>query len=107
MRHIGFLVILSLWVGANNFESHCKSCHGMERQLHIFMHRYTLKYSSKERIEKAMFEYIKNPQASNSIMPLGFITRWGVKKPTTLDDKTLKEAIGEYYRLYNLSKVWE
>jgi hypothetical protein len=78
----------------------------MEHQLNIFMHRYTIKYSSEVRIKEALFKYMKNPQASSSVMPMGFLNRWGVKKPTTLSDKALKEAIDEYYRLYNLKKVW-
>jgi len=107
MRYIRVLIILSTLLVADSYESKCKSCHTMEHQLQQFMHRYTLKYSSEKRIKKALFEYLKNPKAPNSIMPMGFINRWGVKKATTLDDKSLKEAINTYYHRYNLKKIWK
>jgi len=107
MRYVKLLVALSILLSANIYESNCKSCHGIENQLNIFMHRYTLKYSSEKRIKKALFEYMKKPEATNSIMPMGFINRWGVKAPSTLSDRELREAIDSYYHLYNLRKVWE
>ncbi|MEA2029091.1 MAG: hypothetical protein U9N49_08960 [Campylobacterota bacterium] len=107
MRYIRVLILLSVLLQANVYESNCKSCHAMEHQLQKFMHRYTLKYSSETGIKKALFEYMKNPTANNSIMPMGFINRWGVKKATTLDDKSLQEAINTYYRHYNLKKIWK
>lgn len=107
MRYFRILMILSALLWGESYERDCKECHKMEHQFQIFMHRYTLKYSSETRIKKALFDYLKNPQAQNSIMPMGFINRWGVKKPTTLDDKSLKEAIDAYYNQYNLHKVWK
>ncbi|MBN2826337.1 MAG: hypothetical protein JXQ76_13485 [Campylobacterales bacterium] len=107
MRYFNLLAALSILASANSYEANCKSCHTMEQQLNIFMHRYTLKYSSPKRIKQALFTYMKNPQATNSIMPMGFLNRWGVKKPSSLSDQELQEAIEEYYRLYNLQKVWK
>jgi len=107
MRYFNILIFASILLYSDAFQSHCTTCHQMERQLQMFIYRYTLKHSSEKKIKSALFDYLKNPQAQNSVMPMGFINRWGVKKPSTLNDKTLKEAIDGYYQRYNLKKVWQ
>jgi hypothetical protein len=103
MRYISILIILFLSVlSADTFDENCRTCHKQERQLQMFMARYTLKYSNEEDVKKAIYKYLKNPDSKNSIMPFGFINRWGVKEKSDLDDKRLKEAINLYYKKYNL-----
>lgn len=67
------------------------------------MKKYTLKYSSEERIKKAIFEYLKDPTYDKSILPLEYLKKFGIKKKSELDDKTLKKMIDIYYNKFNLS----
>jgi hypothetical protein len=86
------------------FDTNCKNCHFSHRQLNIFISRYTLQYSNENDIKKAIFKYLKNPKKENSVMPIGFLNRFGVKKPIQLNDKLLKKSIDQYYQIYNLQK---
>ncbi len=66
------------------------------------MKKYTLKYSSQKRIKEAMFNYLKEPNATKSILPAEYTNKFGVKQRSSLDDETLKEMIDIYYQKYNL-----
>ncbi|PHS57014.1 MAG: hypothetical protein COB17_07285 [Sulfurimonas sp.] len=68
------------------------------------MKKYTIKYSSERRIKKALFKYLKNPSYSTSLLPFGYLRRFGIKKKTTLSDKNLKNMIDTYYEQYNRKK---
>ncbi len=89
---------------ANSFEENCLSCHVNEFQLNMFMKKYTLKYSSEKRIKKAIFQYLKNPTYDKSILPFGYLNRFGIKDKTSLQDKELQKMINIYYEKYNISK---
>ena len=104
MRYIKIFITLLICVNlnANSFEKNCKNCHFQTRQLEMFISKYTLKYSSEDRIKKAIFKYIKNPSIQTSVMPRGFLNRWGVKEATTLDDIELKNSIDSYFKRYNI-----
>lgn len=107
MYYIKLLIITlisTIYLQANSFETNCTSCHFANQQLSSFMARYTLKYSSEKKIKKAIFDFLKNPTKDNSIMPIGFISRWGVKEKSVLSDYTLKKAIDEYYNEFKLHK---
>lgn len=86
------------------FEQNCKNCHFAPRQLDMFISRYTLKYSSETKIKEAIFKYLKDPKEENSVMPRGFLARFGVKNRSTLDDAILKKSIDQFYDIYNLKK---
>lgn len=71
------------------------------------MKKYTLKYSSETKIKKAIFDYLQEPSYEKSILPVGYINRFGIKEETMLDDKILKEMIDIYYKQFNLkSKIY-
>ncbi|MFA6684956.1 MAG: hypothetical protein WCS26_06815 [Arcobacteraceae bacterium] len=101
-RILIFSTIVTFSNGNSTFETNCLGCHITNQQLFVFMQRYTLKYSSETNIKNVMIEFLKNPQIENSIMPRGFLDRFGVKEKTNLDEKFLREAIDEYYVKYNI-----
>jgi hypothetical protein len=71
------------------------------------MKKYTLKYSSEEKIKKAIFQYLKNPTFKKSILPVEYLNKFGIKEKTTMDDKTLKDMIDIYYNKFNMhSKLY-
>lgn len=94
-----FLISDSLFGG--NFEKNCLECHFATEQLKMFLERYEEKYGSEKEVKKAIFEYLKNPKKETSIMPNGFLRRFGIKEKSTLSDKILKEEIDTYYTKYN------
>jgi hypothetical protein len=101
---LGGLVAFPLYLGANSYESNCLTCHFNERQLGMFFSRYSVKHSSEKRIKQAIESYLTYPKASQSVMPFGFLNNFGVKKPTTLDKKSLQEAINIYYQKFTYTK---
>ncbi|MDD2699161.1 MAG: hypothetical protein PHF17_10200 [Arcobacteraceae bacterium] len=92
-----FLPLLSF---GNIFETNCLQCHTVNKQLEMFMSRYLLKYSSEKEVQKAIFLYLKNPKEETSIMPMGFLNRFGIKEKSTLSDNELKNAIWLYYKKF-------
>ena len=67
-----------------------------------FFFRYLLKYSSEEKVKRAMMDYFKDPKPENSILEPWLISRIGVKKRTTLTDKELQNALQEYWETYKV-----
>lgn len=101
-----FLIISTLLVGSE-FEKNCLTCHGDDFKFNIIMKKYTLKYSSKKRIKRAIFEYLKNPSYEKSILPSDYIKKFGIKEKSPLEDKELNEMIDIYYDKFNLqSKLY-
>ncbi|MBN2782591.1 MAG: hypothetical protein JXQ66_05065 [Campylobacterales bacterium] len=104
-KTIILVLILSSCIYSDSFEKNCQKCHFQERQLQMFMSRYTLKYSNEDDIKKAIFYYLKAPKIEDSVMPSGFLNRWGLKESSTLEDRELKKSIDDYYNRYNLIKL--
>lgn len=87
---------------ATEFETNCLTCHMQEFKFKMFMKKYTIKYSSEKRIKKAIFKYLKNPEYQTSVLPFGYLRRFGIKEKTNLADKDLKDMINIYYNKYNI-----
>ncbi|MCW8895805.1 MAG: hypothetical protein OQK48_04235 [Sulfurimonas sp.] len=98
-----FIILFSSILGASSFEQNCLNCHGDDFKFNMMMKKYTLKYSSEKKIKKAIFEYLKNPTFEKSILPVGYLNRFGIKEKTSLDDKLLKEMIDVYYDKFNMN----
>ncbi|MFZ9659924.1 MAG: hypothetical protein ACO29X_05170 [Arcobacteraceae bacterium] len=108
MYHYKKIVFFILLIGQNifgsSFETNCLECHFAKEQLKMFLERYEEKYGSENDVKKAIFKYMKNPKKENSIMPSGFLKRFGVKEKSNLNDIALKKAIDIYYDTYNIKK---
>jgi hypothetical protein len=95
-----FLSTLTLFASES-----CLECHKKQQiPSELIYKRYLLKYSTKNRIEKAMFLYLKNPNPKNSIMPKPFFSKFPMKKATNIDDKSLKKAIERYIEKFDVKK---
>ena len=108
MVKIILLAVISLtFLNASSFEQNCLSCHGNDFKFNMMMKKYTQKYSSEKRIKEAIFDYLKEPLSTKSILPSEYIQRFGIKEKSNLDDKTLKRMIDIYYEKFNLrSKLY-
>jgi hypothetical protein len=85
------------------FNENCMVCH---KQLSFNLERiffdYLLKYSSEEAVKIALIDYLKDPNPDTSVMSKDYIRRFGVKKPTNLNDVELKMAIDYYWDRYKV-----
>jgi len=107
VKKAAILILFSTYLNASEFDRNCLNCHGDDFKFHVIMKKYTLKYSSEQRIKKAMFEYLKEPAAERSILPAEYINRFGIKEKSALDDEKLMRMIDIYYKEFNLpSKLY-
>ena len=97
-----FLMMYSL-LQANVYESNCVSCHNeLPVSIDKYFYRYLLKYSSQKKVKTAMIRYLKTPSKKKSVMAEAFISRFGVKKTTTLKYEDLKKAVDIYWDKYKV-----
>jgi len=99
-----FVVLFSLVQAKEDiYQKNCVSCHKNQAvSLDKFFYRYLLKYSSEKNVKKALFDYLKKPSYFKTVMPKGYINRYGVKLPTKLSDKELQKAIDIYWDKYKV-----
>ncbi len=94
---------ISLFASKNIYQKNCVSCHKNQAvTLDKLFYRYLLKYSSEREVKQSLFDYLKHPSYFKTIMPKGYINRYGVKLPTKLSDKELKKAIDIYWNKYKV-----
>lgn len=86
-------------------QKECLQCH-VEQQIpsDLVYRRYLMKYSTSERIQKAIFAYMKNPDQKHSIMPPQFFLKFAMKEATTLDDDMLQKIIQSYLNTFDVKK---
>lgn len=102
-----FIFLFLSILDASSFKENCIVCHSNGYQFNMFMKKYTLKYSSEKRVKKAIFEYLKHPSFKKSVLPYGFLNRFGIKEESFLDDEELIDMIDIYYEKYNMkSKIY-
>ncbi len=102
VKTIYILLFLVTFSYANSFEKNCLECHANEFQLHMFMKKYSLKFSSERVIKKAIFDYLKKPTMKQSVLPFGYLNRFGIKDKTNLSDEELSKMVEVYYNRFNL-----
>ena len=96
-------VTLSLNAKENIYQRNCITCHKNQAvSLDKLFYRYLLKYSSEKDVKKALFDYLKKPSYFKTVMPSGYINRYGIKLPSKLSDKELKKAIDIYWDKYKV-----
>ena len=100
------VVVLSLsavLLNGNIYEINCVSCHNkLPVSIDKYFYRYLLKYSSETDVKKAMLHYLKSPSKETSVMGESFISRFGVKKKSSLGNRKLKKAINQYWTKYKV-----
>jgi len=100
-----FLYAQELNIQDQILEDACLSCH-QEQQIPsaLVYRRYLMKYSTFERIQEAIFSYIKNPDQKHSIMPPQFFLKFPMKEESTLDDDKLQKMIERYLNTFDVKK---
>ncbi len=97
------LILLLNFSYALVYENNCVACHkNLPVSIDKYFYRYLLKYSSEKSVKEAMTNYMTNPTKDTTIMPDAFISRFGIKKATTLSPKELEKALDEYWEIYKV-----
>jgi len=105
MAKLIFLTLFFTLLTASDLDTNCLNCHKKEQiPTYLIYKRYLLKYSTKDRIKKAIYSYLKNPTKENSIMPKPFFLKFPMKKPLHLSDEVLKKNIEEFIEKYDVKK---
>jgi len=105
MAKLTIFILLCIFLEASSLEKNCLLCHDKEQiPSNLIYKRYLLKYSTKNRIKESIYSYLKNPKKENSIMPKPFFSKFPMKKPLNLDDKTMKKNIEEFIEKFDVKK---
>ena len=101
-KTISIFILLTTLLNADSFENNCLECHTNNFQLSMFMKKYALKYSSEKKIKRAIYEYLKNPTYEKSVLPFGYLNKFGIKEKTILKDEELNKMTNIYYDKFNI-----
>jgi len=61
-----------------------------------------LVYGGKENMKAGLSYYFRNPRQDTSVMGEDFIRKNGIKKPMRIEEKTLDEALEQYWEKYTV-----
>lgn len=93
------------YVEPKNLYTACLKCHQSEQvPSSLVYRRYLMRYSTPERIKKAMFFYLKAPEKADSIMPTQFFLKFPMKKKMQMNDMLLKKYVREYIEQFDVKK---
>ncbi len=97
------LLLILTSLNADVYEENCVKCHlKIPVSIDKYFYRYLLKHSSEREVKKEIIAYLENPTKETSVMAEGFISRFGVKKSSSLDAKELRDAVDTYWEKYKL-----
>ena len=88
-----------------NLDATCLSCHAQQQiPNRLIYKRYLMQYSTDNRMEEAIFSYLKNPNKETSIMPPQFFLKFPMKEALVLDKKVLEENIQMFFETFDVKK---
>ncbi|MDB2562868.1 hypothetical protein N9X61_04615, partial [Sulfurimonas sp.] len=67
-----------------------------------YFYKYLLIYSGETDTKNAIINYLKVPIKETTVMSDSFISRFGVKKVTKLNESQLQEAVNSYWERYKV-----
>jgi len=104
MVWVALMVVVSAKEGAS-LQQNCLSCHQEQQIPSVLIYkRYLMQYSTDERMEEAMFTYLKDPKKEHSIMPAPFFLKFPMKEKLGLNDAQLRENIHLYLDTFDIKK---
>jgi len=106
MRYLTILILININIFAfDDLQQSCIHCHQVQKIPSDMIYRkYLLKYSTKQNISKAMYNYIKSPSPQTSIMPKPFFSKFPVKPLLNIEDSELKKLIELYIDRYDVKR---
>jgi len=89
-------------------QQNCLKCHTEQKiPSELVYRRYLMKFSTKERMQKSIYSFLKNPKKENSIMPQQFFLKFPQKGVLDLNDTLLKESVEAYLDFFDIKKRLE
>ena len=99
------LINISIFAQVNSLEKNCLDCHNRQQiPNNLIYKRYLLKYSTEKNMQKKIFNYLKNPQITTSIMPSQFFLKFPMKDASSLEREQLNMDIKAFLKMFNLKK---
>ncbi len=84
-------------------KQNCLKCHTEQKiPSELVYRRYLMKFSTKERMQKSLLSYLKNPKKENSIMPQQFFLKFPKKEALDLNNTILEESISVYLDYFDV-----
>ena len=81
----------------------CLNCHSRQKiPSELVYRRYLMRYSTNKNMQKAILEYLKNPNPKNSIMPKQFFFKFPKKERSENNISTIKRGIEEYLNYFDI-----
>ena len=100
-----FIGISAVFAEVDSLENDCLSCHKAQQiPSNLIYRRYLMNYSTEDRMENAIFKYIKNPKKTTSIMPPQFFLKFPMKSALHLEDERLHKNIKAYLKEFDIRK---
>lgn len=89
-------------------QQNCLKCHSQQKiPSELIYRRFLMKFSTKERIQKSLSLYLKNPKKENSIMPQQFFLKFPEKEALDLNETVLEESVGAYLDFFDVKEKLE
>ncbi len=99
------LLVFSLDAKSVDVTKKCLACHQKQQiPTELIYKRYLLKYSTKTRMHKAIYTYLKSPDKTDSIMPPQFFLKFPMKPNLKFSDSELHENIDAFLDYYDVKK---
>lgn len=103
MVKILWIIVLSSVLQASVYEDNCIKCHDkLPVSIDKYFYKYLLIYSSESDMKHAIINYLKVPIKETTVMSDSFISRFGIKKKATLNERELQEAVDAYWDRYKV-----
>jgi len=97
------LSLVCCFVDADVYENNCVKCHEeLPVSIDKYFYKYLLIYSSETDMKNAIISYLNYPAIETSVMSDPFISRFGIKKKTKLNEDELREAVDVYWEKYKV-----
>ncbi len=88
------LVLSGFAAEPTSLPARCTACHTTSGPpLSLIYRRYLMLYSSKERIQKRMIDFLRTPSKAKSAMPEGMKNRFNPQKHPAFSPKIAKKAV--------------
>ncbi len=103
VKKIILLLFLVLALDANVYEENCVKCHErLPVSIDKYFYKYLLIYSSESDMKHAIINYLKVPIKETTVMSDSFISRFGIKEKSTLNERELSQAVDAYWKRYKV-----
>ena len=97
------IVLLMASLNANIYEENCVTCHKrLPVSIDKYFYKYLLIYSGEADMKNAIINYLKVPVKETTVMSDSFISRFGIKKKSTLTEEELQNAVKTYWEKYKV-----